>query len=88
MFFKVQRDAARIYRERKDYSAALAHCQKALAIDPLCEMAHAEAMQVFGAQGRREAIDRQFKLYLNSLTHFDDRQNSASLRDLHRRLMA
>jgi len=86
MFFKVQRDVARIYRERKEYSAALAHCQKALAIDPLCEMAHAEAMQVFSAQGRREAIDRQFKLYLNSLTHFDDRQNSASLRDLHRKL--
>jgi two-component SAPR family response regulator len=88
MFFKVQRDAARIYCERKDYSAALAHCQKALAIDPLCEMAHAEAMQVFRAQGRREAIDRQFKLYLNSLTHFDDRQDSASLRELYRKLTA
>lgn len=88
MFFKVQRDAARIYRERKDYSAALAHCQKALAIDPLCEMAHAEAMQVFDAQGRREAIDRQFKLYLSSLTHFDDRQKSAALKDLYRRLTA
>jgi len=88
MFFKVQRDAARIYRERKDYSAALAHCQKALAIDPLCEMAHAEAMQVFRAQGRREAIDRQFKLYLNSLTHFDHRQDSASLRELYHKLTA
>ena len=70
MFFKVQRDAARIYLERKDYSAALAHCQKALAIDPLCEMAHAEAMRVFSAQGRPEAIDRQFKLYLSSLNLF------------------
>lgn len=88
MFFKVQRDAARIYLERKDYSAALAHCQKALAIDPLCEMAHAEAMQVFNAQGRREAIDRQFKLYLNSLSHFDNRPKSASLQELHRKLTA
>ena len=88
MFFKVQRDAARIYIERKDYSAALAHCQKALAIDPLCEMAHAEAMRVFHAQGRREAIDRQFRLYLNALSHFDDRPKSTSLQDLHRKLMA
>ncbi|MDU6374696.1 MAG: bacterial transcriptional activator domain-containing protein, partial [Bradyrhizobium sp.] len=88
MFFKVQRDAARIYLERSDYSAALAHCQKALAIDPLCEMAHAEAMQVFKAQGRREAIDRQFKLYLDSLKHFDDRPKSTSLQELHRKLTA
>ncbi|BAM87087.1 conserved hypothetical protein [Bradyrhizobium oligotrophicum S58] len=88
MFFKVQRDAARIYLERNDYSAALAHCQKALAIDPLCEMAHAEAMQVFKAQGRREAIDRQFKLYLDSLKHFDNRPKSASLQELHRKLTA
>ncbi|MGJ5094320.1 AfsR/SARP family transcriptional regulator [Bradyrhizobium oligotrophicum] len=88
MFFKVQRDAARIYLERNDHSAALAHCQKALAIDPLCEMAHAEAMRVFKAQGRREAIDRQFKLYLDSLKHFDNRPKSASLQELHRKLTA
>jgi two-component SAPR family response regulator len=80
MFFKVQRDAARIYRERRDYSAALIHCQKALSIDPLCEIAHEEAMHVFHAQGRRDAIDRQYKLYLKSLTHFDDRPQSGALR--------
>ena len=51
MLFKVQRDAARIHRARQDYSAALGHCQKALAIDPLCEMAHEEAMEAFHAQG-------------------------------------
>jgi two-component SAPR family response regulator len=79
MFFKVQRDAARIYRERQDYSTALAHCNKALAIDPLCEMAHEEAMKVFFAQGRREAVDRQYKLYLESLGRFDDRPKSATL---------
>lgn len=80
MFFKVQRDAARIYRERRDYSAALIHCQKALSIDPLCEIAHEEAMHVFHAQGRRDAIDRQYKLYLTSLAHFDDRPQSGALR--------
>lgn len=86
MFFKVQRDAARIYRERRDYSAALVHCQKALALDPLCEIAHEEAMQVFHAQGRHEAIDRQYKLYLGSLEHFDDRPQSVALRRAYRRL--
>jgi two-component SAPR family response regulator len=86
MFFKIQRDAARIHRERQDYSAALAHCKKALAMDPLCEIAHEEAMQVFFAQGRREAIDRQYKLYLDSLGHFDDRPKSAALAATYRQL--
>jgi two-component SAPR family response regulator len=86
MFFKVQRDAARIYREHAEYSAALVHCSKALAIDPLCEIAHEEAMKIFFAQGRREAIDRQYKLYLDSLSHFDQRPKSAALAETYRQL--
>lgn len=88
MFFKVQRNAASIYRQRQDYSAALAHCQKALNIDPVCEIAHEEAMRVFAAQGRPEAIDRQYKLYLGSLTHFDDRPKSAAVKATYEALKA
>lgn len=88
MFLKVQRDAARIYRARADHSAALNHCRKALAIDPLAEFAHEESMQVFAAQGRREAIDRQYALYLDSLSRFDDRPRSESLVKLYRSLTA
>ena len=88
MFFKVQQNAAGIYRQRQDYSAALAHCQKALAIDPLCEIAHEEAMRVFAAQGRTEAIDRQFKLYVSSVSHFDDRPKSAGLKATYEALKA
>ncbi len=80
MYFNVQRDAARIHRERQDFSAALGHCQKALAIDPLCEPAHEEAMRVFKAQGRREAIDRQFALYVGALGRSGERPRSAALR--------
>jgi DNA-binding SARP family transcriptional activator len=79
MFLKVQRDAAMIYRRRQDYSSALAHCQKALAIDPLCEIAHEEAMLIFDAQSRHDAVDRQFKLYMRALGHFDDRPLSKTL---------
>lgn len=86
MFFKVQRNAASIYRQRQDFSAALAHCQKALAIDPLCEIAHEEAMRIFAAQGRTEAIDRQYKLYVDSLAHFDDRPQSAALKAVYKAL--
>jgi two-component SAPR family response regulator len=87
MYFKVQRDAARIYRERKDYSAALTNCHKALAIDPLCEIAHEEAMHVLFAQGRREAMERQYRLYVESLKHFDNRPQSGSLRETYFRLL-
>lgn len=88
MFLKVQRDAARIYRQRADHSAALNHCRKALAMDPLAEFAHEEAMQVFAAQGRREAIERQYALYLDSLSRFDDRPRSESLVKMYRSLTA
>ena len=86
MYLKVQRDAARIYRGRAEHSAALAHCRKALAVDPLSEFAHEEAMQVFAAQGRRDAIERQYALYLDSLSRFDDRHRRADLQKLYRTL--
>jgi DNA-binding SARP family transcriptional activator len=86
MFLKVQRDAASIYRRRQDYSSALAHCQKALAIDPLCEIAHEEAMLIFDAQSRPDAVDRQFKLYRRALGHFDDRPLSKTLQATYDRI--
>lgn len=88
MYLKVQRDAARIYRGRAEYSAALSHCQEALKIDPLAEFAHEEAMRAFAAQGRREAIERQYALYATSLSHFDDRPRSTELEKLFRSLTA
>jgi hypothetical protein len=33
-------------------------------------------MRVFRAQGGAEAIDRQYKLYRDSLRHFDDRRKA------------
>ena len=86
MYLKVQRDTARIYRQRGEHSAALNHCQKALAIDPLSEFAHEEAMQVFAAQGRVDAVERQYALYLDSLSRFDDRSRSESLLEVYQSL--
>ncbi len=87
MSLKVQRDAAQVFRQRQDFSSALAHCQKALAVDPVCEIAHEEAMEIFSAQGRTDAIERQYRLYLTSLAHFDDRPKSESLIRSYQRLM-
>ena len=88
MYLKVQRDAARVYRGRAEYSAALSHCQEALKIDPLAEFAHEEAMRAFAAQGRREAIERQYALYTKSLARFDNRPRSAELDRLFRSLIS
>jgi hypothetical protein len=43
-------------------------------------------MKVFHAQGRRDAIDRQYKLYLDSLSHFDQRPKSSALAETYRAL--
>jgi DNA-binding SARP family transcriptional activator len=42
---------------------ALEHCLKALAIDPADDGANAEAMRIFAVQGRREAVQRQYRQY-------------------------
>ena len=86
MYLKVQRDAARIYRQRAEHSAALNHCQKALALDPLSEFAHEESMLIFAAQKRPDTIERQYAIYLESLTHFDNRAPSARLSQLYKSL--
>jgi two-component SAPR family response regulator len=88
MFLKVLRDAARLYRQRQEHSAALNQCQKALAIDPLCEFAHEESMRVYHALGRREAIERQYSLYVDSLSRFDDRPRSEALARTCKELLA
>jgi hypothetical protein len=44
-------------------------------------------MHVFAAQSRREAIERQYALYLKSLSRFDDRPRSEELTRTYRSLI-
>ena len=88
MFVRVQRDAARIQRGKGDLKAALFHCQKALALDPVSEMAHEEAMLVLHAQGRRDAIERQYRLYTTALGRQEGRPGVPALKALYERLRA
>ena len=67
MALKVQRDMAVILRRRGDLRAGLDCCRKALAMDPCCEIAHEEAMRIFHAQGRSEAVSRQYRQYQSAL---------------------
>jgi len=67
MALKVLRDKAVILRQRGNFRDALATCQKALQMDAVCEIAHAEAMRIFQAQNRADAIARQYRQYLNAM---------------------
>jgi DNA-binding SARP family transcriptional activator len=71
MALKVLRDKAAILRQRGRFRDALASCQKALQMDGLCEIAHAEAMRIFHAQNRADAITRQYRQYLSAMDAMD-----------------
>lgn len=64
---KVHGDCARVYRERGSLLQAAAHGHTLLAQDPASSFAHAELMRLHALQGRREALERQFQLYRQTL---------------------
>ena len=63
MAAKLQTDLTRVLVKSGRTREALEHCMKALAIDPASDGANAEAMRIFEAQGRTEAIHRQYRQY-------------------------
>jgi DNA-binding SARP family transcriptional activator len=67
MALKLQYDFSKVLMRSKRTREALEHCMKALAIDPTSEGANAEAMKIFVAQGRVDAMHRQFRQYLQAL---------------------
>jgi two-component SAPR family response regulator len=64
---KVHGDCARIHRELGNPLQAAAHCRELLRHDASSSFAHAELMRLHAAQGRREALDRQFQVYRQAL---------------------
>jgi DNA-binding SARP family transcriptional activator len=71
MALKVLRDKAAILRQQGQFRDALESCQKALQMDPVCEIAHAEAMRIFHAQKRVDAIARQYRQFLTAMNAMD-----------------
>lgn len=85
MALKLQYDFAKVCQKSGRSREALVHCQKALAIDPTSEGAHAEAMRIFVAQGRIEAMHRQYRQYRAALAAIGA-QEGAEIRHLYREL--
>lgn len=67
MAMKLQLDYSTLLSRSGRSREALDHCMKALAIDPAFEGAHAEAMKIFLAQGRTDAMHRQYRQYRQAL---------------------
>jgi DNA-binding SARP family transcriptional activator len=87
MALKVHRDKAEILRHQGRLGDALDCCQKALAMDPTCEIAHAEAMRIFHDQNRPDTITRQYRQYRTAMDAIGAEPETDDLRDLHNELL-
>jgi DNA-binding SARP family transcriptional activator len=85
MALKLQNDMTSALLRTGRSREALEHCMKALSLDPASESANAQAMQIFFAQGRQEAIHRQYRQYKQAVTAVGATE-SAELRALFQEL--
>jgi DNA-binding SARP family transcriptional activator len=67
MAVKLHYDFAKVCMKSGRTREALEQSQKALSIDPTSEGANAEAMKIFVAQGRTDAMHRQYRQYRAAL---------------------
>lgn len=64
---KLQRDFSTLLREQGHLRAALEHCQKGLQLDPANDDVNIETLKVFHAQGRMDAVARQYRQYKKAM---------------------
>lgn len=76
-----------IHRRRGDAKLALQYCERVLKIDPCSERAHQEAMLTYHLIGRKDALERQYRLCRESLKRYEERQPSMGTVSLARQLM-
>jgi DNA-binding SARP family transcriptional activator len=67
MAIRVRYDHSKLLRRYRRYGEALDQALKAVALDPTNEKANSEAMRVFHAQGRTDAMHRQFRQYQSAM---------------------
>lgn len=77
---------AGIYRRTENLELALAYGEKALRIDPCFEPAHQEVMRAFHLVGRRDALERQYRLCRGALERYEEREPSCDTQELYRSL--
>ena len=88
MYLKMLTYMAGTFRRRNDVPRALGYCEKVLRIDPCSERAHQEMMRIFHVSGRRDALDRQYRLCFQALERYDGRAPSPATQALYQSLIA
>ncbi|WP_164512248.1 AfsR/SARP family transcriptional regulator [Oceaniglobus ichthyenteri] len=88
MVLKVHRDMAVMLRKRGNFRDAIKQCRRALALDPTCEIAHEEAMRNFHAQGRKDAIARQYRQFTDALKVLGGDPAQSAVRTVYRDLVS
>ncbi len=85
---KLYRDMSFVLRSQGQLDEALEHAQQALTLDPASEDTNAEIMRIFHAQGRIEAITRQYRQFISLTETTGDPQDNAAIHRLYRSLMS
>lgn len=88
IYLKMLTYMAAIHRQRGDVNFSLQYCERVLKVDPCSERAHQEAMRTYHLIGRKDALERQYRLCRESLKRYEERQPSAGTVALARQLMA
>lgn len=86
MAIRVQYDMSKLLRREGRTNEAVERVQHALRLDPTSEEANAEAMRVFHAQGRIDAIHRQFKQYRAACATIGETQPAQEIKALYEEL--
>ena len=87
MYQKLLYSLASLNRKLEEYAAAISYADRALAEDPNLEEAHKEKMLALASLKRYDALNRQFKVYTESLKKFNLGTPSQALKDLYNDLI-
>lgn len=87
MMMKLLRDMSIVLRSLDQTEEALEKCQRALSIDLSSETSNMEMLQILHAQGRYEALDRQFEQYLSVTEQTAAQVQETTIGKLYRRLL-
>jgi two-component SAPR family response regulator len=82
MHVKMLAYSASIHRQLGDAGKAVECAEKAIRISPCYELAHQELMRVFHLTGRRDALDRQYRLCFEALRRYEECAPSSETRAL------
>lgn len=88
VYVKVLANISQIYRQLDELERAMMYAEKALDLEPCFEPAHQELMRIFHLSGRRDAVERQYRLCAGVLKRQENRAPSENTKGLFRQLVS